>query len=122
MQGENLALRRLSINNSPLYIPRKAVISIPQLIKSKYKTFIDTTGKVFEYRKQERVNLKYHKVKKVNETIKGCALVFETIDNPILVSCFNAYGIEYVGFLETKIGYIPYEYSEEYKPDTWRKI
>jgi hypothetical protein len=112
----------LRIKNSPLYIPRSVVHTIPQLIKSKYRTFIDNTGEIFKYVKIDTVPLKYYEVEKVVELDNGCVLIFKKLDNPILVSCRDAYGINYVGFLETKMGYIAYEYTEEIKGNTWRKI
>ena len=122
IQGNTLGQRRLRINNSKLYTPRVVVHTVAQLIRSRHKVFIDNTGKLFEYTKVQRVALEYYKVKKVTQTDSGCILFFEKLDNPILVSCKSAYGINYVGFLITKLGYIPYEYNEEFKSNTWRKI
>lgn len=122
IQGDTLGKRRLRINNSKLYIPRGVVHSIGQLIRSKYKTYIDNTGEVFKYIKHTTVPLKYHKVDRIIETEHGCVLHFKDIHNPIILSCRNAHGIEYVGLLHTNIGYILYEYSETIKANTWRKI
>ena len=122
IQGDTLGQRRLRINNSKLYIPREVVHTVAQLIRSQYKTFIDEYGNVFEYSKKTRVDLKYYKVKEVIKKDDGCVLHFLDINNPIMVSCISAYGIEYVGFLITSIGYIAYDYSERFKADTWRKI
>ena len=83
-------------------------------------------GSEFEATENIRVNLpkiiKYYKVNKIVETDKGCVLRFKDLNNPIILSCREAYGVKYVGFLITQIGYITYEYSEVYKGDTWRKI
>jgi hypothetical protein len=122
IKGDTLGQRRLRIKNSKLYIPRAVVHSIPQLIKSKYKNYIDNNGNTFKYIKHTVVPLKYYKVDKIVETDKGCVLKFKNLNNPIILSCREAYGVNYVGFLLTQIGYITYEYSEVYKADTWRKI
>lgn len=122
MKGDNLGQRRLRIKNSKLYIPRVIVQNIPQLINSTYKTYIDNAGEVFKYVKHKLVPLKYYKVRRVLKTEDGCVLYFKDLDNPIKVSCKSAYGIGYVGFLITKLGYIEYDYSEERKKDAWRKI
>jgi len=123
IQGNTLGQRRLRIKNSKLYIPRAVVHNVAQLIRSEYKTFIDNNGIVFKYIKNTRVPLKYYKIKKVVRVEdKGCVLHFNDIDNPVLAPCAIAYGISYVGFLITNIGYILYEYSETNKPDSWRKI
>lgn len=122
IQGDTLGQRRLRIKNSKLFIPRAVVHNIGQLIRSDYKTFIDNNGEVFKYIKHTTVPLKYYKVKKVVKTDNGCVLHFIGVDNPILAPCARAYGTEYVGFLITSMGYILYEYSENAKGDTWRKI
>jgi hypothetical protein len=96
--------------------------SVVHLIKSKYKTFIDKNGVIFKYLKTTTVPLQYFKVDRITQVDEGCVLHFKEIDNPILVSCRRAYGINYVGFLITSIGYITYEYSEDDKGSTWRKI
>lgn len=122
IEGKTLGQRRLRITNSTLYNTRKVVHTIAQLTKSKYTTFVDNTGIPFKYFKHTVTPLKYFKVIKVRDTPKGCVLHFKNLDNPILVSCREAYGIKYVGFLITKVGYILYDYSDEFKADTWRKI
>lgn len=122
IQGTTLGQRRLRINNSKLYMPRVVLHNIAQLLHSKYKVFIDNIGILFEYKKITRVPLEYYKVREVIQKDDGCVLHFNGIVNPIQVSSKIAYGINYVGFLITKIGYITYEYSEEFKKNTWRKI
>jgi len=122
IQGDTLGQRRLRINNSKLYIPRAVVHTIPQLIRSDYKTFIDNNGEVFKYIKHTTVPLKYYSIEKVVKTLQGCVLHFKDIDNPILVSCGRAYAIKCVRFLITNIGYITYEYSDTIKGNNWRKI
>ena len=122
LEGDTLGQRRLRVKSAKLFIPRLVVHSIPQLIKCEQKNFIDNKGLIFKYIKHTRVPLKYYKVDKVVDTDQGCVLHFNGIHNPIILSCREAYGIGYVGFLHTQIGYILYEYSESIKGDTWRKI
>ncbi len=122
IKGDTLGQRRLRIKSIKLYMPREVVHSISQLLKSDYICFIDNNGKVFKYSKTRTAPLEYHKVDRVARSAKGCVLHFKTINNPILVPCRIAFGIEYVGFIVTQLGYILYEYSEEHKQNTWRKI
>lgn len=122
IDGNTLGQRRLRIKNSKLYIPRKVIHSVGQLVRSKYKTFLDNDGVLFKYYKTTIVPLKYLKVDRVVDTKAGCVLHFKNFDHPEIVSCRVAYGIKYVGYLVTNVGYILYEYSDSFKGDTWRKV
>lgn len=122
IEGNTLGQRRLRIKNSALYIPRTVIHTFVQTVKSKYKIFIDNTGDIFKYIKTIKVPLKYYKVQNLIELDIGCVVTFKEIDNPILVPCRDSQGINYVGFLVTEFGYLTYDYSEEIKPNTWRKI
>ncbi len=122
IDGDTLGKRRLKISNSDLYKPRKSFYSLSQLIKSKHKTFIDSTGSVFSWKKTTTVPLKYHKVIEVYHDDEYCILHLKNIEFPQKVVCSIAYEIKYVGVLHTKEGYILYSYNTEYEKDTWRKI
>lgn len=122
IRGNTLGQRRLRINYSKLYMPRQTLHNIPQLLHSRYNVFIDNLGTIFKYKKVKLVPLRYHKVSQIIKTPEGCVLHFNDINNPIKVEASIAYGIEYVGFLHTDIGYITYEYSETLKKNTRRKI
>lgn len=125
VQGDSLGKRRLRIQNDmyKLYKPRKVLHNISQLVNSKEAIFIDTTGVVFKYKKTEMVPLKYHKVTSITEAEDGeCILEVPKLNYSYKTACRYAYGINFIGLLHTKYGYIPYEFCEERKIDTRRKI
>jgi len=122
LPGETLGERRLHIKTGLRYIPRKAYYNITQLIKSNNKTYIDSTGCVFTYKKTRMVPLKYYKVMDVVSTEEGCTLLIKGINFKIRMNCREAYNINYVGVLETDMGYILYDTSETKLKDTRRKI
>ena len=122
IKGDTLGSRRLLLKNSPLYFPRTCILNASQLIKSKHKLFIDSNGDVFKYIKTKTVPLKYFKIKEIIKNDNTCILTFYKINHSIRLSCRIAYGLKYVGFLITHMGYITYEYSEIEKNDSWRKI
>lgn len=123
MDGNTVGKRRIKINNSRLYRPRKVYYNISQMIHSKDSTFMDTHGKVFKYKKTEMVPLKYHKVGSITRAQDGeCVLEVPKINFSYKTTCRNAYTIEYVGLLHTKFGYIVYDFTDIKKPDTRRKI
>jgi hypothetical protein len=123
MTGDTIGQRRLKINNSKLYIPRKIIYNISQLINSKYSTFIDTNGKFFNYIKTKFVPLKYFKVNSIHKCSDGeCIISVNKINYNYKINCRKAYSINYVGLLCTEIGYIPVDFSDEIKPNSKRKI
>lgn len=125
IDGETVGKRRLRIKNKiyPLYKPRKVVYNISQLINGKESIFMDTDGTVFKYKKTEMVPLVYHKVDSIVEANDGeCILDIPKINYSYKTICRKAYAIKYIGLLHTKYGYIPYEFCEEAKGNTRRKI
>lgn len=123
MNGNTLGERRIKINNSKLYKPRQVCYNIIQLIKSKFTTFIDSTGKVFTYKKSKFVPLKYYKVTNIIRSKDGeCIISIPKINFVHKIACRKAYSIEYIGILHTDYGLVLYEYSNIEKKDTKRKI
>lgn len=122
LPGDTLGRRRLKINTSDKYIPRRCYLTLSQMINGKDKWFIDSEGKHFKWTKSEYVKLKYHKVKKVHRSESYCILHLHDIIFPQKVNCRLAYAINYVGVLHSNDGYILYEYTDEKKKDTMRKI
>ena len=123
--GDTLGKRRLRIKNDiyKLYRPRKVFYTISQLIKAKDKIFIDSSGIVFKYQKTETVPLKYYPVSDVVQAEDGeCIIYIKNSDWSYKTSCRDAYGISYVGLLDTKYGHILYEFTDDKKKDTRRKI
>ena len=124
LPGDTVGKRRLQINNSDIYRPRKVYYNIEQLLHSKDNIFIDSIGRCFKYKKTETVALKYHKVADITrmEDDGTCIVWLNNIYFPQKVNCRLAHSMEYVGVLHTKYGYILYSFEEEYKKDTRRMI
>jgi hypothetical protein len=122
IDGNTIGERRLKIKNSELYIPRKVYYNISQFLHSKYNKFIDSKGNIFSWKKSFNVPLKYHKVAGVIQTEEDCIIHLKDIIFPQKVNCRIAYVINYVGVLHTEYGYVLYEYCENKKKDTYRKI
>jgi hypothetical protein len=122
ISGNTLGERRLKLKSEGIFIPRKVYYTINQMIHSTYKSFIDTEGKLFTWKKSKRVPLKYYKVSKVLKDESSCIIHFKDINFPQRVNCRIAYAIQYAGILHTDFGYLLYEYCEGKKKDTYRKI
>lgn len=123
LSGKNLGIRRAKIDPKDLYKHKRCYYSISQLLKSTYSKFIDYTGKVFQYTKTTMVPLKYHKLKDIKAIENFSILSF--YNTPYILKIRTSpkvYDIKYVGLLYTDFGLIPYEFSDEPKKDTRRKI
>lgn len=122
IQGSTLGSRRAKISEDSLYKLRGTIFSVPQLLNSKYKTYIDTNGLVFKYNKHSFVPLVYHKVKKVIKKEDGCIVSFKDTTYMAKMPYRDAIRIKYAGILHTQLGDILYEYTEEKKKNTRKKI
>lgn len=121
--GNTVGERRLKITGSDLYIPRKTYFTLGQMLHSKYTVFMDKDGIVFNYKKTGFVPLKYFKVQSITKASDGeCVLQIPQVSFSYKVNCRKAYSIEYIGLLCTDFGFIPYEFTDEYKKPTRRKI
>jgi hypothetical protein len=122
IDGDSLSKRRLKIKYSLKYNNHTIVYNISQLIRSNYKTYIDSDGNIFHYKKTKMVDLKYHKVKYITHRDSYSVLYLADILTPIKVHKKMSFDINYVGMLHTDKGHILYEYCSEKKPNTKRKI
>lgn len=122
IEGDTVGKRRIKLNNSELYRPRKVYYNIEQFLHSKDNIYMDSLGRVFRYKKTKSVPLKYHKIKDINRLDTGECILTLDIIFPQKVNCRIAYSIQYVGVLHTSYGYILYSFEEDYKKDTRRKI
>lgn len=122
MPGKTLGIRRLQ---SPFEMKslNKSISSFVGILKQSKNAFIDSNGVPFIYHKTERCSLKYQKITKIVRRdvaslvyIKGCNSPF-TVPRPPLPQMTWA-GILHLHGLPWEL----YEYSEEFKKNTWRKI
>lgn len=124
---ETLAERRLSLlkDNVPLYKLRTAVFFLGDLIKlatpSNY--FIDSRGKLFNYKKTTTVKLKFYKISSIIPIATGGAIIaVEGIPNRFKVLHTPEADKKCAGILHTGMSTILYGLYSEIPEDTRRKI
>ena len=127
IQEKSLAKRRITLHRygDKVYPLRKRVHNISELIKYPTGTkFIDAEGHIFTYNKGNKFySLKYYAIGSIKP---GKELGSYIIWLPEIGYAFETFSYEFnyrfVGILDTPMGYIVYEFSEEHKPVTRRKI
>jgi hypothetical protein len=122
IRGDTVGSRRLKIKNSELYIPRKVYYNIGQMLHSKYRDFMDTSGRYFKWKKSISIPLRYHKVSNISNFKDECIIHLKDIFFPQKVNCRLASALKCVGVLHTQWGYVLYEFSDTLKKNTYRKI
>ena len=71
MKGDTLGLRRLQSPMKSIYPLKYMIKDYVGMMKHRGTTFIDSSGRVFNYEKTEKVDIKYHKiVKREKKTVK----------------------------------------------------
>jgi hypothetical protein len=121
-QGKTLGVRRLQTPHKTHTLSR-GYMDFCSMLKSSGKYFIDNKGMAFEYVKTQFATVKYHRILSYKGKTFGCLLHCKDCDNTILVSAPPPHWSYYAGILY--IGKYPwrlYEYSDEKKSNTRRKI
>jgi len=92
-------------------------------VKDNAKKYIDSTGKVFEYKPSKFYRLKYLKIIE-KYVVKGkCAIILlDTINTPFKISSLPPDKFMWAGVLISDLGYILYDFSTDKLPDTVRKL
>ena len=123
MSGETLGKRRLQTPMKSLYPLRYMINDEIGLIKHQGKFFIDSKGEFIIYEKTEKVQLKYHKILKV-ERLRGRSIIkVKDIPFPFDVLRPTSSEEKWAGVLYRKgIPWKLYETVKERKNNTWRKI
>ncbi len=123
MLGDTLGKRRLQTPMKGLYNLKYMVEDISELIQHQGKYYIDNVGFFFEKIKRTKVNLKYHKILRVEKKnivsmlwIKNCPFPFP-LKRPLPENASWA-GVLY----RQGVPWLLYDLAEEQKKDTWRKI
>ena len=121
--GSTLGRRRLQTSYPNIFPLQKAVHDIPALLKSSAKRFINEQGQVFSYEKSRMVPLKYHLIKKVQTKNHASLVWIEDINFPFEVPRPPEGGMTWAGILyENTHPWLLYEFAEQQKKDTKRKI
>ena len=122
MLGATLGVRRLQTEFALFPLPT-LVWDIVGLIKQRTNYFIDSAGAPFIYEKTKTVSLKYEKILKVER--KGIASIIRLsgIKNALKVIRPPESGMSWAGVLFlNNYPWVVYDFSEEKKKDTWRKV
>jgi hypothetical protein len=121
--GSTLGRRRLRTPFPNIFPLTKAVHDIPSLMKSSAKRFVNDKGQVFSYTKSKMIPLKYHLIKTVQNKDNASLIWIEDINFPFEVPRPPEAGMLWAGILyERRHPWLLYEFSEEQKKDTKRKI
>ena len=123
MKGDTLGKRRLASPMKSLYPLKSMLPDIASYLKHQGKFYIDNSGFFFTKEKLHTVELKYHKILRVEKKavvsvlrVMDCPFPF-TLDRPLPESC------TWAGILHREgMPWILYDVSEERKKDSWRKI
>ena len=123
MKGKTLGLRRLQSPMKSIYPIKYMIKDIPAYLQHQGKFYIDNVGYFFIKEKTTKVDLKYHKIIRVDQKdiasvlwIKDCPFPF-TLNRPLLKDQSWA-GILY----RQGIPWLLYDTSVEKKKNSWRKI
>tara|TARA_R100001510_G_C7639768_1_gene197486 strand:- start:661 stop:1155 length:495 start_codon:yes stop_codon:yes gene_type:complete len=128
MPGNNLAMRRLQTPMKSIYPLRFMIDTIPDLIRHRGKSYVDSNGQYFLLEKTKTASIKYHKIGKLegkgNAALVWC-LKSDGIDIPFPFVCKRPPKLEetWAGILyRNGLPWELWEFATEKKRDTWRKI
>lgn len=122
LAGRRLALKEKKVT---LHSISKAVFFLGDLIKlaDSKKWFIDSSGQIFDYKKQKRVPLVFKPIQSIIPLKTGGALVeVKHVGSRFKILLAPTGREQYAGLLQVGAGYILYGLYEEQQADTFRMI
>ena len=123
MPGDTLGIRRLQSPHKSIHPLKHQLDNFRGMIKSRNSHFIDTNGSPFIYEKTQFCKLKYYKIKSVKQKEVASVLRLHGVTSPFVIPRPPASQSQYAGVLHYgSLPWILYEYSEEPKKDTRRKV
>jgi len=123
IESDRLGVRRLRSPYPGRFPLTRAVHDIPSMLKSSAKKFIDSNGQIFYYEKTLVVDLKYHKITKIEDREVACLVWVKEINTPFTVLRPPLVYMKWAGILYNgNYPWLLYEFCEEKKKDTKRKI
>ena len=123
MTGESLGLRRLQTPHKNLFSLKNQIDNFRGMVKSKEKHFIDTNGIPFIYEKTEFCKLKYYRIKRVIQKDTSSLLKLDGVKSAFVIPRPPAEEMRYAGILHYgELPWVLYEYSEDRREDTRRKV
>jgi hypothetical protein len=123
MLGKSLGIRRLQTPMKSIYPLKYQCDDEVAMLKHRGKHFVDSDGKYFYNEKLDTAPLKYHKIKKVIKKEVAAVVWIKDIPFPFAIARPPRVEQTWAGILYKKgIPYAIWEFTEERKKDTWRKI
>ncbi|REK63521.1 MAG: hypothetical protein DWQ49_02620 [Bacteroidetes bacterium] len=123
MSGDTLGMRRLQTPHKNLFPLKNQVDNLRGVLKSNTKHFIDSNGHAFIYEKSEFCKLKYYRIDKVKQKDTASLLKLTGVKNPFVIPRPPAEEMRYAGVLHFgELPWVLYEYSEDRREDTRRKV
>lgn len=123
MEGKTLGARRIQTPHKNLYALKQMVSSYNGILKQRTKYFIDSLGKPFIYEKTKFAQLKYIKIKKVEQKDVASIIWLKGHNAPFTVPRPPEVGYTWAGVLHLHgLPWVLYEYSEMKLKDTRKKV
>ena len=123
MKGSTIGIRRLQTELPHLYDLRYMIKSKAGLVRHRGFTYIDNSGKVFEYRKRIYFPLKYHKIESVEKKDTVSLVWLKGIPYPIEAERPPEIEYRWAGLIyKNNMPWFFWHYSTEWKKDGRRKI
>jgi len=123
MRGDTLGVRRLQTEHKNLFPLSKQIDTFRGVLKCGEKHFIDTYGIPFIYEKTEFCKLKYYRIKSIAQKDTNSLLKLEGVKQPFVIPRPPASEMRYAGVLHYgTLPWVLYEYSEDRREDTRRKV
>lgn len=123
MPGDTLGIRRVQTPYLNLFPLRKQLNTHIGILKQNSNCFIDSAGILFIYEKTKVCKLSYHKIRKVERKEVASVVWVKGINFPFTVPRPPEEGFSWAGVLHYHgLPWLLYEYSEEKKKDTRRKV
>lgn len=123
MQGTTLGSRRIQSPMTSIYPLRYMIEDITGLMRHRGKFFIDSNGLVFNYEKTETVKVHYHKIRKREKKDIATVLWLKDCPFPFAEKRPPREELTWAGVLyKDGVPMAIYEFADEKKKSTWRKI
>ena len=123
MEGATLGARRMQTAHKKLFIMKKMVTSYNGILKQNTKHFIDNAGQPFTYEKTIFAQLKYLRIKRVEQKEIATLIWFKEHNAPFTVPRPPEDGYLWAGVLHLHgLPWVLYEYSQEKLKDTRKKV
>lgn len=124
MRGDTIGMRRLQTPHHKKLLPIKHQIdSLRGILKTDCKHFIDSHGIPFIYEKSQFCKLKYYRIKTVQQKDTASILKLFGVKQPFIIPRPPGEDMRYAGVLHFgELPWVLYEYSEDRREDTRRKV